>query len=78
MLIFNFVFLGITLLQSYSSKCSLFYSKQFHKITIQFIKMFPYIAFIPLVTYEMIILQNGSPANKIISILNVMFFAIWS
>lgn len=78
MLVFNLVFLVITSHQSYCSKCSLFYSKKLHKGTIQFIKIFPYIGFIPLVVYELKFLQNGSVGNKIISVFNVVLLSFWS
>ena len=78
MLVLNLVFLGITLHQSNCSKCSIFYSKELHKGTIQFIKIFPFIGYIPLVAYELKFLQNGSVENKILSILNVVFFTVWS
>jgi len=57
-LIFNIFIIGISIQQGNFHSKSNFYSKMIHTSTIQFIKIFPYIGFIPVMVYSLSVINS--------------------
>ncbi len=72
LLAFNLLILGLTIQQGNSNNKLNFYSKMIHTVTIKFVKIFPYIGFIPMVFYCLTTIRDHEVQYKVIAGLNII------
>ena len=77
LLVFNIIIIAIIIFQGKLSEKSSLYSKSIHTSTIAFVKIFPYIAYVPLITYSLSGFNQNDITIKVVSVINCIMFTVF-
>lgn len=72
----SFIVLGLTIFQGNISAKSALYSKTLHSTTIGFVKIFPYLGFIPLMSFSISGLMLSQITLQVASACNIILFIV--